>query len=274
MKLLNLAGRVCCAFNERNSDQMRTVQKVKERQTRDVVTELDMRLHFVSEEFVTERIPGCRLLSEEGGHERFNMQQLLDGEWLIVDPLDGSSNHALGLPHYGYMAAYVRNAHIVGVVIVLPEHNQYIVLDGGRCLFAQPIPSSVVADNGPVYYAYPPRQDTLACHARGALQDLIDTQSAGLYRYGSACVGLYQLLRGKHMAFIGHDVRLWDAVAYLPVLALQQIEVRYRIKGLSITLLASAHGDFLDGAEQILKQQQGMTLHRYSSQEALRIDEQ
>lgn len=274
MNYLNLAGRVCREFEMSNSQQMRTVQKVKENQSRDVVTELDVKLHAISEQFVAEQISECKLLSEEGVHVGVNTQRLLKEDLLIVDPLDGSHNYALGLPHYGYMAAHLQRGHINGAVIVVPKHSQYIVLDGDQCLYAQPLVSGGASDNGTVYYAYPPLQNTSERQARVALQDLIDVQSAGMYRYGSACVGLYQLLCKKHMAFIGHGIRLWDAIAFLPVLALQGIEVRYQIKGLSITLLASQRSDFLDGAAKILQQKQGLILHTYFRDGALRIETQ
>lgn len=272
MNYLNLVGRVCREFDVSNSKQMRTVQKVKENQSRDVVTQLDTELHAISERFVTEWLPGCRLLSEEGVNDGFKARQLLEEDLLIVDPLDGSHNYSLGLPYYGYMAAHLQRGSITGAVIVVPAHSQYIVLADDQCLYAQPLASGGASDNGTVYYAYPPQQDTSERQARVALQELIDVQSAGMYRYGSACVGLYQLLCKKHMMFIGHGVRLWDAIAFLPVLALQGIEVRYCIKGLSITLLASTRADFLERAAKILQQQQGLTLHKYFGDDALRVE--
>ncbi len=271
MNLLNLAGRICCAFSMSDSQQMRTVQKVKDNQSRDVVTELDMKLHEISEQFVAERLPECSLLSEEGRHDGFNTRQILEKEWLIVDPLDGSNNHALGMPNYGYMAAHLRNGRLDGAVIVLPEHNQYIVLEGEQSLYAQPLPLNDASEFGTVYYAYPPRQDTSTRQARSELLDLIDAKSAGMYRYGSACAGLYQLLCGRHMAFIGHGIRLWDAISFLPVLRSKQIMVRYSINGLSITLLASRREDFLENAAQILQKQQGLTLHNFNN-DFLRVD--
>ncbi len=271
MNLLNLAGRVCSAFSMSGSQQMRTVQKVKDNQSRDVVTELDMKLHEISEQFVAESLSGCSLLSEECRHDGFNSRQLQEQEWLIVDPLDGSNNHALEMPNYGYMAAYLRGGRLVGVVVVLPEHNQYIVLEGEQSLYAQPLPLNGVFESGTVYYAYPPWQDTSARQARVELLDLIDAKSAGMYRYGSACAGLYQLLCGTHMSFIGHGIRLWDAISFLPVLTSKQIKVLYSINGLSITLLASRREDFLENAVQILQKQQGLTLHNYNN-DALRFD--
>ena len=271
MKLLNLAARVCRAFSMSTSLQMRTVQKVKDNQSRDVVTALDMKLHHISEQFVTQRLPGCKLISEEGVNSEIQPHALCSGEWLIVDPLDGSNNLALGMSNYGFMAAYLRDGRIKGSVIVLPEHNQYIVLQDEQTLYAQPFLLNTANEHGTVYYAYPPQQDKPAREARIALLDLIDANSAGMYRYGSACAGLYQLLCGRHMAFIGHGIRLWDAIAFLPILASCEIHVKYAIKGNEVSLLASTRTDFIESAAQVLGKQQGLTLHNFCNDD-LRFD--
>jgi myo-inositol-1(or 4)-monophosphatase len=263
MKFLNLAARVSRAFSMSSSQQMRTVQRVKDGQIRDVVTQLDMELHEVSGQFVAERLPGCRLLSEEGEQEGLTAGELRKGDWLIVDPLDGSSNYSLGMPNYGYMAAYLCNGCVEGAVVVLPEHDQYIILEGGQSLYAKPLPITAAGDHGTVYYAYPPKQDAHALKARCALMHMIDTESAGMYRYGSACAGLYQLLCGNHIAFIGHEIRLWDAIAFMPVLASAEIVVKYAIRGVGITLVASTKASFLENAERILQERQGIVLQKF-----------
>ena len=107
--------------------------------------------------------------------------------------------------------------------------------------------------------------------SRWLLQELIDAESAGMYRYGSACAGLYHLLCGKHMAFIGHGIRLWDAVAFLPILALQGFMVKYLIHGTTITLLSGTNNDFLERASRILLQQQAIDLQEYSIEAKLLI---
>lgn len=269
MSLLNLAARVCFLFNQSNFDPMRTIQKVKENQSRDVVTDLDMNLHALSEKFVEEHLPNCNFFSEEGVTSNLNYKKLLDGDCLIVDPLDGSHNHSLGLPNYGYMAAYLSNGSIVGSVIVIPEHNKYIVFENNRILFSQPLNKSEIVDTGTVYYAYPPKQDSIAFETRNSLENLIDSNSSGMSRYGSACVGLYQLLCGKHKAFIGHEIRIWDAIGFFPILQLSNIQIKYYIKGICITLIASTSIDFLSKAEKILKTNQDIVLHDYFSNQSL-----
>jgi myo-inositol-1(or 4)-monophosphatase len=271
VNLLNLAARVCRVFSTSSSKELQTVQKVKDSQRRDVVTELDMKLHKISEEFVIQRLPGCQMLSEEGYHSQFQFRDCLKSEWLIVDPLDGSNNHALGLPNYGYMAALLKAGKIKGSVIVLPEHDQYIVLQDEQTVYSQPVALSEANEFGTVYYAYPPKQDQPAREARSALLDLIDSNSAGMYRYGSACAGLFQLLCGRHIAFIGHGIRIWDAIAFLPVLSARKITTMYAIRGEEFTLLASTQTDFVKCAAQILEQKQGLSLHYYRDDE-LKVD--
>ncbi len=271
MKLLKLAARVSSTFTSNCSQHMSTLLGVKDGQARDVVTELDLKLHRVSEQFVAEQIPHCRLLSEESAHKGFELQELYKGDWLVVDPLDGSNNYVMGLPNYGYMAALLVDGFLEGAAIVLPDHNQYIVLEGGQSLYAQPLPVEVAIKHGAVYYAYPPKQDSSARHARYALLDVIDAESTGMYRYGSSCVGLYQLLCGRHAAFIGHGIRLWDAVAFLPVLSSMQFVVKYNICPQGFSIVASKNAALVARVESILHSYQGMALHSFC-QDKLCID--
>lgn len=271
MSLLTLAGQVCRAFTDNEGAALRTVQKVKNEHSRDVVTALDMKLHALSARYVAEHLPGCALLSEEGEDAHGPASRLLKGDWLVVDPLDGSSNHALGLPHFGYMAAHVRQGRLDGALVVLPEHDQYVLMDGRRLLSSQPLPAAG-EPRGAVYYAYPPRQDEAARQARLQLLELIDAESTGLYRCGSACVGLYQLLCGQHLAFFGHGVRLWDALAYLPVLAAQGLHLRYAVQGPFMHLLASRRADLVVSASLILARQ-GLRLHSYGPGDFLQLED-
>jgi myo-inositol-1(or 4)-monophosphatase len=267
MKLLNLAARICNVFSMREFKEMLIVKKVKNNQNRDVVTELDLKLHDVSQQFMKQRMTGCKLLSEENAHLAINESEWSKGEWLIVDPLDGSNNYALGFPNYGYMAAHLKNSNFQGSVIVLPEYNQYIVLQNDQNIYAQEVQKNTNNEQAgkTIYYAYPPKQNKHAQKARSDLLDLIDSNSAGVYRYGSSCAGLYQLLCGKHSAFIGHEIRLWDAIAFFPVLTADGVKILYNINGHKITFLASKEDTFLESAEKILRKQQGLILLNFQN---------
>jgi fructose-1,6-bisphosphatase/inositol monophosphatase family enzyme len=271
MSFLPLAARVCHAFTTSRDGAFRTVQKVKDQQSRDVVTGLDERLHDITASYLAEHVPTCRLLSEEGRQTVVSADALRVGEWLIVDPLDGSNNYALGLPGYGYMAAHLVQGRIAGTLVVLPEHDQYMLDEDGALLASQPFGPTAAAPSGTVYYAYPPKLGDKPKQARTALIDCIDKRSSGLYRSGSACIGLYNLLRGKHLGFVGHGIRIWDALAYFPLLTRYNIPVRYRLTPTALTMVASADAGFLKEAGAIIEAAEGVNLVRYAGEDPLVI---
>jgi fructose-1,6-bisphosphatase/inositol monophosphatase family enzyme len=246
MSLLVLAARVCRAFVDATDSEMRVVQKVKDDQARDVVTALDIHLHELSAAFVNEFLPGCRLASEEGASVALDQATLEAGEFLVVDPLDGSNNVALGMPGYGFMAAHVRGGVIVGAVIVLPEHDHYIVLEDDQVRTSAPLDVPTAAPSATTYYAYPPTLTPAGAAARPEVLARIDERTSGLYRSGSACIGLFNLLRGRHAAFVAQEVRIWDALAFMPLLSHFGFAVRYRLTPERLTLVASQDGDIVE----------------------------
>ena len=248
MKLLRLTATVCGLFSSKTLCACRTVQKVKDDELRDVVTTLDQILHEASANFVLANMPSCKLMSEEDASDSGGAPSLKEGEWLVVDPLDGSNNYALSLPGYGFMAAHLVHGKVNGSVVVLPEHDLYLVVDDGEMVISQPFVPEQVASSASVYYAYPPKLTVEAIESRSDLIDLIDRSSSGIYRYGSSCIGLYNLIRGKHAAFIGHGIRIWDALAYFPLLERFGIFANYHIDALGLVLVASWDKSFVDEA--------------------------
>ena len=252
MKLLRLTAIICSLFSSTTLGAFRTVQKVKNDELRDVVTTLDQILHEAAANFVLTSMPSCKLLSEEGESVSGGALSLTEGEWLVVDPLDGSNNYALSLPGYGFMAAHLVNGKVNGSVVVLPEHDLYLVVDDGEMVISQPFVPEQVASSASVYYAYPPTLSAAAIESRSDLIELIDRSSSGVYRYGSSCIGLYNLIRGKHAAFIGHGIRLWDALAYFPLLERFGIFANYHIDASGLVLVASSDRSFVDEACSII----------------------
>ena len=165
---------------------------------------------------------------------------------MVVDPLDGSNNYALSLPGYGFMAAHIVDAKVCGSVVVLPEHDFYFVIEEGKYQHHNPF-TLQKSNLCSVYYAYPPSLTQSARKSREELINLIDNYSSGFYRYGSSCVGLYNLICGRHLAFI-HGIRIWDALAYFPLLERYGIKFRYYINSTSLILVASLCDELLNNA--------------------------
>lgn len=252
MKLLTLSALVCNLFSAAAVGEMRTVQKVKDHQLRDVVTSLDKSLHDLAANFVDTRMPGCKIMSEEGAPINGGTCLLGKGEWLVVDPLDGSNNYALSMPGFGFMAAYVVEGKVSGTVVVLPEHDLYFVAEGSDILISQSFSVEKSQDTATVYYAYPPKLSDAALNSRTGLFNMIDQHTSGVYRYGSACIGLFNLIRGRHASFVGHGIRIWDALAYFPLLENFGISAKYQIGEAGLNLIASKDTAFIKEACDVI----------------------
>jgi myo-inositol-1(or 4)-monophosphatase len=248
MKLNKLAALICNAFSNNEDDALKTVQKVKDGNPRDVVTNMDYLLHTISKKFCMIEYSKSRFISEENNSDSSNELLLLTTHNFIVDPLDGSSNYSLGINCYGYMASQIEHGLITEALIVIPNQNQYILYDNSNYYLSQNLPkiNNFNSKSGGVYYAYAPNQNDTEYNLRIQLFRDIDSHTGGFYRYGSACVGLYNLICGRHYGFIGQRIRIWDAISFMPILKKFNLIVKYNIEGKFITLIASRDANFID----------------------------
>lgn len=271
MDFMTLAAVVCREFTESATESASQIVKVKGGNSRDVVTKLDMRLHQAVRAFVHQSEPMTVVMSEEDAqHDTATLWRA--HRLVVVDPLDGTNNYALAIPGYGFMAAHLVDRLIVSSVVVLPEHNLYMVWDSTRLATSRPILFRSSAPSASIYYAYPPSVDEEFSAARGRVLRVIDQRSAGIYRSGSACIGLYQLLTGAHKAFVGHQVRVWDVLSYLPILAQQGLQVRYKVYGLSATIIASSDAALVSILEEALANGEEHMLHEFDPTSPILIE--
>jgi myo-inositol-1(or 4)-monophosphatase len=114
--------------------------RVKENQS-SVVTEADLASEAHLLERIRNRFPQHNLLAEESGFH----EQGSDYTW-VVDPLDGTSNFAAGLPWFGVMAAVLeRGAPILGA-LYLPVEDALYVAARGSGAWRNGAPVSVTAE--------------------------------------------------------------------------------------------------------------------------------
>lgn len=271
MSFINLAARICQTFEVSTSNKSKVALEYKSNVKRDIVTGLDMALNEASKKFLAKTLPDCLLFSEEGMTKNEHAERLNKGKWLVVDPLDGSLNFFHGMPFYGYMATYLLDGKILAAVIVLPKDGQYIVFEDGKLTVSKHLALSKSAVSSTVYYGYAPNQSTDQQSTRNILFDLIDKKTAGFYRYGSACAGLYNLICQNHEIFIGHGIRVWDALAYMPVLKELGHLVKYAITNNELTIVTGSNRSLIDEIEYVFRDNQGTTLTDYEPTKALEI---
>lgn len=95
-----------------------TPRRVRHKGDRDLVTEVDLRVEQDVREFLARETPDIGFLGEEqGGNTAFDNGQDV---W-ILDPVDGTSNFAHGLPLCAISLALVRQGEPIVAAIVAPQ---------------------------------------------------------------------------------------------------------------------------------------------------------
>jgi myo-inositol-1(or 4)-monophosphatase len=239
--------------------------QVKGGLSRDVVTELDVRLHVVTRDFLVSTNPSIQLFSEEDPVKKADFRGLV----LVVDPLDGSNNFHIGLPGYGYMATLLDGLEIIESLVVLPQMNIYLEWEKSGLFSSQPILDAGRGDSAPIYFAYPPNLDAKSRDVRARLLHQIDKMSSGVYRSGAACVGLYHLFEGRFKAFVGFNIRAWDFLAFMPILVSKGIAVGYHLSGENGTIIASEDSSIFNGLLACLPEEEAAEILHFKSSEAI-----
>ena len=121
------------------------VRHIQQKGVIDLVTEFDKRSEEVIVSAIQLKFPDHAILAEESGHNK----TISEYQW-VIDPLDGTTNFAHGIPIFAVTIALLKNnSPIVGVVYD-PLRNEMFTAELGRgaALNDQPIHVSSQSDLG------------------------------------------------------------------------------------------------------------------------------
>lgn len=180
----------------------------------DLVTAVDK----ASERYIVEQLhaarPGDGLLGEEGTDE-----QGTSGVRWVIDPIDGTVNFVLGLPHYSVsIAAQREGVTIAACVLDGASGDFYWAAQGGgawrrdqRLHGPRSVPvAEMVVGTGFTYLAQERAR-------QGAVLASVLPQIANLRRLGSAALDLCLVAAGQLDAFYEFGIHEWDVAAGLLV---------------------------------------------------------
>jgi len=98
---------------------------------KNLVTEIDKKSEQAIVDFVTKKYPAHSLLMEESGELK------RDSEFLwVIDPLDGTTNFAHGLPIFSVSIGVMKNDEIIAGVVYDVMQNIYYSAEKGSGAFA------------------------------------------------------------------------------------------------------------------------------------------
>jgi myo-inositol-1(or 4)-monophosphatase len=179
----------------------------------DYLTETDSAVEQLIRKRVATAFPADQFLGEESaGH---NAAASGRDVW-VVDPIDGTSNFARGVPHFCTSIAFVRNLQIEIGVIYQPVLDEiYVARRGaGATRNGQPIRVSGITSmqEAIIEAGWSMRRPT---EAYVGLVDGLYRAGAQVRRAGSGTLGLAYVADGRSDAYCELHINSWDALAGL-----------------------------------------------------------
>jgi myo-inositol-1(or 4)-monophosphatase len=176
----------------------------------DLVTEVDEQAERVIREILLEAFPAYGVLAEEGGA----LAGEVDARW-IVDPLDGTTNYAHGLPIFAVSIALERAGEVVLGVVHDPMREETFIAErgGGATLNDEPVRVSdtdepiqaLIATGFPYDRAEMP--EALELFGRFA------ALTRSMRRLGSTALDLCYVAAGRLDGYYERGIWAWDIAA-------------------------------------------------------------
>jgi myo-inositol-1(or 4)-monophosphatase len=185
-------------------------QAIRHKGEVDIVTEADERAEAVIRDVLLRGFPSYGMLAEEGGELRGE----LDARW-IVDPLDGTTNYAHGLPIFCVSIALERAGEVVAGVVYDPVRQETYVAErgSGATLNGETIRVSGTDAliDALIVTGFPYDRDEVPDAVELFGRFAIVTQS--IRRLGSAALDLCYVASGRLDGYYERGVHPWDVAA-------------------------------------------------------------
>lgn len=178
----------------------------------DLVSDADVESEQAIADVIRAAYPGHAILGEETHQAEVSAEHL----W-VIDPLDGTTNFAHGIPHFAVSIGYYRAGEAVCGVIYNPIRREwYTAVKGGGAFAGERRAevsratrlSEVLVGCGFYYDRGAMMEGTLA-----AVGDLFRQQIHGIRRFGTASLDLCQVGLGMFGAFFEYRLAPWDFAA-------------------------------------------------------------
>lgn len=188
---------------------------IREKGTSDLVSEADVAAETLILERIREAFPDHGLLAEESRTELAGTA-IPEHLW-VVDPLDGTTNFAHGIPHFAVSIAYYRNGRAeCGVVYNPAREDWYVAARGAGAWFhderlhvgRQQTTQDCLIGLGFYYDRGAMMEATLA-----TIHQLFKTGIHGVRRFGTAALDLAHVARGFYGAYFEYQLSPWDFAA-------------------------------------------------------------
>jgi len=200
-KAARKAGRILA----RDFGEIENLQ-IQSKSVGDFVTSADLKVEQSLLETLQYYYPNANYLTEESGSIKG------DGDTIVIDPIDGTSNFIHGIPHVGIVIGKIVNNEITDGIIFNPILNEFYWASNGKGAWCnnkrirvskrQELSSCLIGTGAPfgerIYFNYYKELEN------------ISKLTAGIRRLGAASIDLAYVASGKIDGFWEKDLNLWD----------------------------------------------------------------
>lgn len=185
--------------------------QVKYKGVANPVTHVDVQAEELLKQGCRQLIPGSGFINEESGEEESE-----NGYTWVIDPIDGTTNFAHGIPHFSISVGLMYQQEIVmGHVYHVMSDEMFAALKGrGATLNGKPIHVSTIAriDESVIATGFPYGDFPWLNDFLQMVLHLI-RKGQGLRRMGSAALDLAYVASGRMEGFFEMGLSPWDIAA-------------------------------------------------------------
>ena len=177
----------------------------------DLVTAADLAIESFLRERLVAMLPGSTFLGEEG-----SPKTALSGYTWIVDPVDGTTNFAHGLPFVAISIALCHEGEVIMGIVNAPLINEcFTSMRGGgawRNGQLMHVSTSGTLESSLIATGFPYTMDGELPSLLTRLGRVLST-SQGVRRYGAAAIDLAFVAAGHYDGFYERRLNPWDVAA-------------------------------------------------------------
>lgn len=177
-----------------------------------VLTETDLAVGKLLVDAVQQIFPGHNVIDEEAG----TIDKSSKYTW-VIDPIDGTSNFASGLPHYGIMIGLLDGEEPIAGGVALPAFGEIYVAEkgkGARCngesihVSSEANLLNSLAAYGIDGHQENPQQTTDECQTLARI--VLGIRNL---RTSNSVFDMAMVARGRYGAYLNQTSKIWDNVA-------------------------------------------------------------
>ncbi len=184
----------------------------EEKQDGSLLTEADLEMQKKTQVFLEGHWPQFAFLGEESPAEEQEAAMNSDGGCWILDPVDGTSNFAIGVPFYSVSLGLIIRGQMVAGIVYDPSRDE---------LFAARLGQGATLNNQPLVARTPKQKvsqtsgiiDFKRLSAEMATKIAIDCPYSSQRSFGSVCLDWCWIAAGRGQIYLHGAQNIWDYAA-------------------------------------------------------------